>query len=187
MNNQSYEEYIRSIIGYPMNNTYACNSCENNFSYSNMENTNDEEMIRLCYPKIYRLINPMVQKICAENISPINETVITQMTNQIYLAVEGNNEINLNINLENNVRGESNDAQVKNENREMVEENRQMRPRNMLLQDLIRILIINELLRRPNRPNRPRPPFPFPGGRPPMRPRSMDYYEPNFYNNLYEY
>ena len=41
---------------------------------------------------------------------------------------------------------------------------------------LIKILIIRELLGRPNRPPRPPRP-PFPGGRPPyppMRPRSLD-------------
>ena len=51
------------------------------------------------------------------------------------------------------------------ENRNEIREDRQIR--NRTLRDLIRILIIRELLRRPgNRPPRPRPPMrpPFPGG-----------------------
>ena len=186
MNNQSYEEYIRSIVGYPMKTTYANNPYERNFSYDNMEYTDDENMIRQCYPKIYRIINPMVQKVCSENTSPVTEDLINQMTNEIYFAIEDNNEVNININLTNSVGSENRSKNENVQNGDIREkEDRQMRPRNPLLQDLIRILLINELLRRRRR--RPRLPFPFPGGRPPMRPRSMDYYESNYYNDLYEY
>lgn len=68
----------------------------------------------------------------------------------------------------------------KQENRETRQDRRISNP---TLRDLIKILILNQLLRR-NRPHRPRPPFPphggpgmppprppYPGGRPPMQPR----------------
>ena len=62
-------------------------------------------------------------------------------------------------------------------------ENRNIR-RNNGIRDLIKILILRELLGIPHNPRPPMPPRrpPFPGGpngRPPMRPR--------FYEDIYEY
>lgn len=193
MNDQSYEEYIRSIVGYSGNNIYTQSPYENDFSYNNVNIPVNDNVIRQYYPKIYRIVNPMIQKICMNKSTNVTEDIIDQMTDEIYYQIEGDNEINININLNNNVTGENKNNNVKVENKQnrVVEsrEDRQRRNSNPLLRDLIKILIINELLRRPN--HRPNPPFPYPGprpisgGRPPFRPR----YE-NFYNNdydLYEY
>lgn len=80
---------------------------------------------------------------------------------------------------------------MRNPNVKKEEENRASRPNNYLLRDLIKILILNQLLGRPQppRPGPGRPPFPgpgplpprppFPGGpgpvRPPMPPQPRDY------------
>ena len=182
MNNQSYEEYIRNIIGYPTNNTYSSNLYENNYIPNNINCNNDVSIIEECYPKIYRMINPMVQKACNQNAAPITKELIENMTKEIYLSIESETEVNLNINLSNNVRNDSKSS-VSNKNStnetRNTQENRALNPRNPLLNDLIKILIIKELLGRPNN-NRPpfpggRPPRPpFPGNRPPIMPRDFN-------------
>ena len=89
---------------------------------------------------------------------------------------------------EKQVKTKENKPENRGENRV---ENRQRR--NTGLQNLIRILLIRELLRRPNGPPvrppmpGPRPPFPGgpnPGPRPPIMPRSYGYN--SFYNVIYE-
>ena len=120
------------------------------------------------------------------------------MVESIYSKIESNNEIMIQINIENrdtekisksstnNIqnRATSESSQIK---KNTISEDRQAR-RNPLLQDLIRILILNKILggTLPNRPPRPpypgprpphggpggRPPFPPPGGMPP-RPRTL--------------
>lgn len=226
MNDESYSEYIRSILGYPngynipnsnsiYNKMYSNDMFESNM-YNDDYNSNAEYTIKShnnkeledCYPEIYTIIYPMVKKACNRNTKPITKELIDEMTSEIYFNIENNsNEINVNINLQNEVSNRSvNDRSINNnsfkkentlnnnsiraedkkENRgENLRENRQFKNRG--LSDLIRILLIRELLGRPgfpgNRPPRPpmRPPFPGgPGGRPPMMPRyydDMDIYE----------
>ena len=81
----------------------------------------------------------------AEGI-PMTEEMLDMMTDDIYDRVEADGRINVDISVE--VR-----------NNEEVQENRQRRPRrrNRFLRDLIRILLLRELLRR--RPRFPIRPF----------------------------
>ena len=199
MYNQSYEEYIRSILGYPdysysndsmayvQNQGYNQNNNFNN-NYNNDEDNNNE--LEQYYPEIYKIVYPMVSQICRNNTREITRETIDEMTDEIYSAIEGktDNEINLSINLQNDIRtGENRIKQEKSSNmqnrsemktstnkevlnntisaekRNEHREDRQIRNRS--LRDLIRILIIRELLRRP-RNRLPRPPMrpPFPGG-----------------------
>ena len=161
MNNSLYEEYMRSVLGYSpieYQNTY-----ETNYSnYNTMYNRTNFEMQELenCYPDIYVLVYPMVQKVCMNNTRPITKELIDEMTKEIYFSIEYN-EIGEN-------RGKEQNANPKDNI-----ENRAMQIRNRTLNDLIRILILRELLGRPgNMPGRPpyhRPPQSQPP-RPPMRP-----------------
>lgn len=200
-NNESFDDYIRGILGYPNinNSMYINNMQNNNIEYSQVGNEELEE----CYPEIYKIIYPMVTQRCSRVTTPITKEMIDEMTDEIYSAIEVNNEINLNINLTNETTN-YNRSEIRNttkENKTIKDgetenrgENRQFRNNN--LSDLIRILLIRELIGRPgfsqNRPPRPgRPPFfngrpPFQGGgprpvRPPMMPRefgnNMDIYE----------
>lgn len=206
MYQETYEDYIRSILGYPNLN----NNCMENNTYQNMPvmQQTKEEMTELegCYPEIYKVVYPMVNKACSTNTKPITRELIEELTNEIYQSVENDNEINVTINLKNEVSGVPNHrsntmntnqvAVVKSEKKqENRGEDRQFRNRG--LQDLIRILLIRELLGRPgNRPPRPpmpphrppmRPPFPpgNPGGpRPPIMPRSDGYYDWDLYEQL---
>ena len=90
MYNQSYEEYIRSILGYP-NYSYNNDSMsymqsqgynqDNNFNnnYSNTVNNNDLEQY---YPEIYKIVYPMVSQICSNNTREITREVIDEMTDE---------------------------------------------------------------------------------------------------------
>ena len=182
MNDSLYDEYMRSVLGYqPMNNhTYGYGMNFENFEMANMSSTNTVQMRELedCYPEIYRIIYPMVQKACNQNTRPLTRELIDSMTEEIYFAIEDKD-------------------MIENREKEEKKENRQIR-RNTNLNDLIRILILRELLGRPGFPGG-RPPFPRPP-RPPMRPPmgpprpqprpGMGLFNRNTfgeYDNLYEY
>ena len=102
------------------------------------------------YPEIYSIVYPMVQKVCTLNTMPICENLIENLTNDVYINFE---------------------EQSKNESRETRQD-------NTLLKDLIKILLIRELIgtshnHRPQRPIPPPLPRPFMPGNPPppLRPR----------------
>lgn len=196
MYNETYDDYIRSILGYPNNNMYNTNSRENVYMYS-AQNTTSTSEIEQYYPEIYKIIYPMVCKSCNNNTSPITKELIESMTDEIYFAIESDNEIDLNITINNEVKNNKIETQtnsinnrnisnskdkntvIKEENKKDKENREDRRIRNNTLRDLIKILLIRQLLQnRPNRPNFPqRPPFPGgpgPGqGRPPIMPRGL--------------
>lgn len=188
MNDSVYEEYMRSVLGYsPMNyqNTYDRNS--ENFAMTNMNVMNNmpNEELEECYPDIYRIVYPMIQKACMQNSRPMTRELVDSMTEEIYFAIE-DNEIT-------ETRGKD-EKSVKQTDTKV--ENRQRIVRNTGLNDLIRILILRELLGRPGgRPPYQRPPrLPMrppvgPGPRPPrpgMGPFNRQSYS-GFDDNLFEY
>lgn len=176
----NYEEYMKNVIGssnIPSNPYRYCNcgsqygneygntygSVRNN-QYGNIYNNLQQINVEQLYPDIYKIINPMVCEMCDSNNEPITEELVDRMTNVIYdnvvNRVEVQNIINVNIETRKADGESSNDKGTrKKEDRttSSIIENRQqnnssLRPRrNRLLQDLIRILILNRLLR-PNRP-----------------------------------
>lgn len=175
MNDSIYEEYMRNVLGYQGNNTY-----DMNYSNWNMQNMTAMTNIQInelenCYPDIYKIVYPMIQRACNQNRKPLTKDVIDNMTDEIYFAIEDK-------------------EMIENCNKEENSENRQM-SRNTNLNDLIRILILRELLGRPgipiNRPPRPMPPRPparppiWPQPRPGMGPFNRGTYEQ--YDDLYEY
>lgn len=185
MQNQSYEDYIRSILGYTdvndniyyqdepyrYNNAYSYQPDYRNFSVNNSE-------LEACYPEIYKLVYPMVKKACGNMSIPADRNVVETMTDEIYSAIESRDEIQLNISLS-NVTTTQNRAESSNNNLKRpdvtVEENggnREVRHQNTGIRDIIKILILRELLGRPN--FNPRPPMPPPRPpRPPIRPRDF--------------
>ena len=212
---QSYEDYIRTILGYPVQNEMSYNTYPN-CSYEYIEQPRYSSEIMDLYPDIYKIINPMVCKICEANSKPITRELVEQMTDEIYLNIENDTTIeedvvNVRVNLpptkpeskSNNRQGRTRDLNNENSSSKKIRDNRQenvnnvndlnkvgdsqnriIRPfrKNNTLRDLIKILILNQLLggRRPHRPNPPRPPFPGnpgprlgPGPRPPIQPRGM--------------
>ena len=200
-----YEDYMQNILGYRMNpfqNTYEQynmqgEECYQNDSYmpmmqyGNQMSNNMNVDLEACYPEIYRIIYPMIRKACMQNTSPITEEVIDRMVNEVYTNIETGDVITLNINLGNNVttgeKGVNTETKEGTQNRET-----ESRQRNFLMNDLIRILLIRELLGRQGGNRPPFPPRPFPPrppmGRPPMnrppmnRPPVMPRYDeyPNY-------
>lgn len=173
MYNETYDEYIRSILGYP-----PMNSDSNNYQDYRNQNTNygtitDAELEK-CYPEIYKIVYPMITKKCSNVRSSLTNDDIENMTDEIYYALEEKNEIQVNINLTNDVRtttysntAKAVDKKPEVEIKEVAQEKRETRQINRGLRDLIKILIIRELL---NRPNRPPIPEPRPHVRPLIRP-----------------
>ena len=196
---QNYEDYMRSVLGYPKpQNTYetfeyAKIPYETPQAYANTSRYSSQ--IMELYPEIYKIVNPMICKICETNTKPLTRELIEQMTEEVFVNLESQPEmdtvVNIRVNAETantepnnrNMSVSSNNITKtkkevaraeKTENRE-IREDRQRRPNN-ILRDLIKILILNNLLGGsfPNRP--PRPPQP---PRPPMRPpypREDGYY-----------
>ena len=209
MYDRYYDEYMRNVLGngymsdyrgtYAMmpQDLYGMNTyMQNEIPESQMT----EEELEECYPDIYRVVYPMVKKMCLRNTKPITKKLIDDMVNEIYVNTEPNDSININVNVGNtskinnvssdrDIKSVTSRPEVKSEVRDVRSDSRQKetRQRNFLLNDLIRILVLRELLDRPGIPgNRPpqRPPMrpPYPDPRPPMRPRG---YETNY--DLYEY
>lgn len=202
MYSSPYEEYIRNILGYnPMNPNSYQEMEQPMIPYYRETNTvfpiqELSSELDQCYPEIYKVVYPMVQKRCENMDGPITRETVENMTDEIYMAIESSTEINIAINLKNDVKTTTQQtmnrkADVKTNSSEMVE-NRELRGRNQGLRDIIKILLLRELLGggrppvRPPRPPRPpfpgpggRPPFPpgGPGGRPPIMPRDFDIYE----------
>ena len=204
MYDNQYEEYIRSVLGYPttanMNQNHINQNQMYQAEYPNPSQINMRNDLEDFYPEIYKIIYPMVQKACDGNMGANSREEIEQMTDEIYSAIEDNNQINVNINLGNTIsttnmnrmqnRNEISKEEIQKKSLEKQEvENRntegesRISPRNNNLRDLIKILLIRELLRRRHNHFPPRPPH---NPRPPMRPTIMNRnYQPLY--DIYEY
>lgn len=198
MYDNQYEEYIRSVLGYPT--TANMNQNQMYHEYPNPSQINMRNDLEDFYPEIYKIIYPMVQKACDGNMGANSREEIEQMTDEIYSAIEDNNQINVNINLGNTIsttnmnrtqnRNEISKEEIQKKSPEKQEvKNRntegesRISPRNNNLRDLIKILLIRELLRRRHNHFPPRPPHnPRPPMRPPIMPRN---YQPLY--DIYEY
>ena len=185
MYNESYDEYIRSILGYPPVETYNYQD----YNRNNFEARTEMELEK-CYPEIYKIVYPMITKKCNNTRGNISNEEIENMTDEIYYALEERNEIQLNINLTNEVRtteatnGKTSklvDKKPEVKVTETTEEKRETRQFNRGLRDLIKILLIRELLNRPVRPPM-RPPY---GSRPGMMPFDREFETSNF--DIFEY
>lgn len=144
MNYQSYDDYMRSILGYSnMNCSDMCMNMQTPAPYQTTDNL--EEM----YPDTYRIVYPMVVSACNMVTLPVTEETLDRMTDDIYDRAVSDSRININIEIE--AREDNNDRQISSELRQ-----RRPRRRNRFFRDLIRILLLRELLGRRQRfPIRP--------------------------------
>lgn len=177
----SYEEYMNNLLG-------KCNQVEQEIPIqedividTKIEEVQDNEIntyeqdiskYEIFYPDIYKIVYPMVCKRCL-NVEDITEDLIESITNEIYEAVEKDEERKetVNYNSYNNLKNYRNYRNIPK-----IEENkvhRETRQRNYLLNDLIRILVLRELIGNGRRPNQP----PVPP-RPPMPPRPGEFSPP---------
>lgn len=196
MYNETYDDYIRSILGYPARNQFEQYNQEmpeyqsyqeyrNPTFNTNINISGNNVELENSYPEIYKIVYPMVAKKC-ENVrsETFSKSDIENMTDEIYYALEEKQEKRININLTNdmsstkvqNSSAVSTSAKVENKRPDVkisqkAIENSEKRQINSGLRDLIQILLIRELLNRPRPPFRPPMPNPpGPGPRPPMRP-----------------
>ena len=188
---KNYEDYMRSVLGYPTQNcdTYPMNYFENTqncmMTYQNTKELED------CYPEIYKIINPIVCEVCDRCSRSVTRDDVENMVEEVCKRIEINNEIAIKINIDNRnseketenrttaIKSNSNRTINNEQIRKTADvENRQRRPSNPFLRDLIRILILNRLLGEGfflDNPPHIRPPMrpPFPGG--PIPPMNRDY------------
>lgn len=134
----NYEEYMRSVLGYKTADTYNMQNDNYYYDVSRM-NTNMQDTSRL-YPEIYGIVYPMVQKVCSRrNFGNLTEEMLNEMVNEIYNVIEPEEELE--------ERSTQKSVDTKNtRQKEQVKEPRRARPNNYLLRDLIRILILREIL-----------------------------------------
>ncbi len=163
MYNQSYEQYMRDVLGYnnsqtnfstyPMNNYNIYQddtSFTNNFQNMYVQDNNLETY----YPDIYKVIYPMVTKTCNQISEPITKEMIETMTNTIYINLEAEENIQVKVQTTQN-----RNADVRNQNNK---EQKETRHQDNLMKDLIKIILIKEL----TKSNMMSPPYISP--RPPM-------------------
>lgn len=135
------------------------------------------------YPDIYRLVNPMVCKVCETNTQPITKELIEKMTDEVYMAIEDTSTtVNVRVNTPKTEENKTSNSSVNKNSSEEIKNSKTRTERNAksissssnsTLRDLIKILILNQILgNRPGTPppRPPRPPFPGGPGMPPPRP-----------------
>lgn len=158
----------------------------NTVNISVSQTTEEVAKVKKMYPEIYTLLSPMIEKTIAENREKeITEELIETMTKQVYDAIEEDMNVKqvstTPISLSDKNRNMNSPIKpVANNNIQVAR-----RPGNTTLRDLIKILLINNIINnlRPNRPNpNPRPPH-RPNERPPM-PR-MSYPVMNYFSTPY--
>lgn len=168
MYNNVYQEYINNMLGTnpnynrmePMNfentinNNYFENSMNNNQFFQNSINTENTEQL---YPDLYRLLYPMIQNACMKNTNPITEETINNMVEEVYSNFMVDDQMFEEVDSDNQFRSGKNlvttasktksvsSATVKKEER-ALKEDREFRQNNHVMRDLIRILILRELI-----------------------------------------
>ncbi len=184
-NSTQYEEYMRTVLGYTPN--YIKDNFVSN-DYYIMQTNNS--MLDDLYPDMYKKVYPLVCNECNKNNMPITREILEQMTDNVL------NQIEIDLKIETNVKIETRKEETKNVNQRNQSLNSRQKDvnleetniedrsrRNSTLRDLIKILILRELLNNGRFPNRPphfpgnpqRPPIPGPhppfqgGNRPPFR------------------
>lgn len=181
MYNNPYEEYMRNSLGYngmPIMNMNQINMNSGN-TMSEMYETEgnymcDEKSVEDMYPEIYRIIYPMVCKACMAVNENITEDLVSRITNEVYINVENvevtsetrntSSQLNRNTKIEN-----VNNKASSTSNNNSLNTRQETRQQNPLLRDLIRILVLRELIGNPTPGPRPHPPY-NPPGRPPFGP-----------------
>lgn len=175
MEYQNYDDYMRSILGYSVPsvpNFSQRNLNTNIYSSSNMfqSNSNLERM----YPDTYRAVYPIIVSTSNMVTLPITEEMLDRMVDDIYDKVETNGIININVEFRNRddskLREKTNISKSDVNSSKLDDSSRQNfnpgrpprppmpprppirpnppRPRNPVFRDLIKILLLRELLGR---------------------------------------
>ncbi len=131
----NYEEYMQNVLGVNRPNTYRENE---NYYYDVQRVNQNMQEINSLYPEIYGVVYPVVQKVCSRrNVSGITNEQINKMVEEVYNVIEPGDDV-----IEERQNSKNGDVR----NPRAKETRRPQSHNNYLLRDLIRILIIRELL-----------------------------------------
>lgn len=162
---QNYENYMKSVLGYPvdMEDTYYKQNYgrynETKLDYNDIQrNTVQRETYLELYPEIYKIVNPMICKVCGNNTEPITKEIIEKMTDEVYRNLE-EVEIGTVVNVKatvNNGKISSSDNKITSKINKTTSnvtqkgiaensDNSKAKIANSMLKDLIKILILKKL------------------------------------------
>lgn len=169
-NNTYMNSFGNNMMGNPnmqmMNNAMPNNIQPNNQMMQNptmFSNNIPVQNLNNLYPSIYRILNPVVSRVVSNNNQPISEDLLNNMTDTVFNIVEGqvdlgNDQIQRNTQNENQSSSNTtSNTSTNNSTSSRTTETRQQsntqtsfrNNRNeSLLRDLIKILIIKDLLSR---------------------------------------
>ena len=92
MDNELYDEYIRSVLGYsPVNNM--------DMDINKMQNSISNTELEKYYPEIYKIVYPMIKTKCNNCRGTVSRDEIENMVDEIYFAIEQDDTVNVNINV----------------------------------------------------------------------------------------
>ena len=134
----SYDDYMRDVFYF--------NGLQNpnNMYYMNGVNSNNTNLNNL-YPSIYKIVNPVIQKVVNGNNSQfINEEIVDNITDVVVGITAGDisnmeKEVNTDVRKQNNSNNQQPSSNANNTCNN-----------DGLLRDLIKILVIKELISRNN-------------------------------------
>ena len=142
--------------GYPTNNNYMLPMQNTNQNIPMRQMTNQN--LSVMYPAVYRIIQPVVSQVLANNNSSyLTEDLLNTMVDNVYNIVEGD------INLGNNAATSATQSTSENTNNSSCNRapnnsslnnnsanasNNRDNGSNVLLKDLIKIMILNEIVTR---------------------------------------
>lgn len=173
---QSYDDYMRSSLGYDpstLNNSTYAYMPQPMYDDYNMQDLNE------FYPDIYKVVYPAVCKVCSGcTARSFTNSTIEDMVDKVYGMIEESNSDMIECR---NVESKSEQSGVSSSTDKRIAQRQEKRmdgvssseketraPKNFLLNDLIRILVLRELIG-----NRPPWNSPWPGVRPTNRPPQM--------------
>ena len=195
MFDNDYENYMRSVLGYPIqdeinsyNNAYVNNNSYFPYRSGNMYVTDNK--YENLYPDIYKILRPMIHKICnLPNNKSLSNDELEKMADEIYKNIESETNV-VNINIKTSSEAESSKSSMYSKRDTKVSqktsqsEEKRSCCSNPTLKDLIKILILNQL-RENNAHRPPRPQMPPHGHYPFHLPNYRELQNSEIYNNNY--
>ncbi len=165
-----YDDYMRDFFYYNQNPNM------NGFNQMNyMPNNNIENL----FPNIYRIIMPVVKRVVAgSNYQFLTEEVLNNMVDTVYNIIDGDRTISKdnenNSSTENRRVSNTNNSNSSSQNQSINTQTSRddTNNQNELLKDLIRILILQEIIKNGNRRN--------------FNQMNQNYNNSNMYSNQYQ-
>ena len=146
-------DYMRDFFYYNQSPNQNMNMNYGYMPNNNMMRNNNNNNIENLYPNIYRILRPVVRKVVSgSNYQYLTEEVVSNMVDTVYNIVEGDrNTRTTEVNAEpaetrrSSVTSNTTQTQTSTQSRTNHSNNTEY---NNLLKDLIRILVLQEILNR---------------------------------------